>query len=190
MSMNPMELLKQKVSSMIVNDQTCLVNEKNDVLSRFYPIFLSIFLDKPELIDQLKEKLTPSVLDLLEENARVKNALLIRLAAGKVAVTEVEITLNRAIPKSLAVLSNEVGNEAISILHYLREHKESIFALLPNWSDEVLALLDEGEIKEALLETIHEPVELPPEKKSYRLFPFLTLIFASFSLLFLYHLTK
>ncbi|ENX14406.1 hypothetical protein F895_02361 [Acinetobacter sp. CIP 64.2] len=43
MSMNPMELLKQKVSSMIVNDQTCLVNEKNDILSRFYPIFLSIF---------------------------------------------------------------------------------------------------------------------------------------------------
>ncbi|ENX14405.1 hypothetical protein F895_02360 [Acinetobacter sp. CIP 64.2] len=105
-------------------------------------------------------------------------------------MTEVEITLNRAIPKSLAVLSNEVGNEAISILHYLREHKESIFALLPHWSDEVLALLDEVERKEPLLETMHEPVELPAEKKSYRLFPFLTLIFASFSLLFLYHITK
>lgn len=32
MSINPMELLKQKVSSVIVNDQTCLVNEK----MRFY----------------------------------------------------------------------------------------------------------------------------------------------------------
>ena len=32
MSINPMELLKQKVSSVIVNDQNCLVNEK----MRFY----------------------------------------------------------------------------------------------------------------------------------------------------------
>lgn len=28
MSINPIELLKQKVSSVIVNDQTCLINEK------------------------------------------------------------------------------------------------------------------------------------------------------------------
>ncbi|NNP69615.1 hypothetical protein [Acinetobacter sp. Ac_5812] len=190
MAIHPMELLKQKVSSIIVNDQTCLVNEKNDVLSRFYPIFLHRFLQKPELVDQLKEKLTPSVFDLMEENEKVKNALLLRLAAGKVSVAEVEITLNRAIPKSLAVLSNEVGNDAISIIHYLREHQESINGLLPNWSEEMLALLDEVPSVAESLEEITEPVEIAPEKKSYRLFPFLTLIFASFSLLFLYQLSK
>ncbi|EPF93424.1 hypothetical protein GCM10025882_23790 [Acinetobacter gyllenbergii] len=190
MAINPMELLKQKVSSIIVNDQTCLVNEKNDVLSRFYPIFLHRFLEKPELVDQLKEKLTPSIFDLLEQNDRVKNELLLRLAAGKVAVAEVEITLNRAIPKSLAVLSNEVGNDAISIIHYLREHKQSIHALLPNWSDEVLLHLNEVPEPEPVLEEVIVPAEEPIEKKSYKLFPFLTLIFASFSLLFLYHLSK
>ncbi|EEH68501.1 hypothetical protein HMPREF0023_1950, partial [Acinetobacter sp. ATCC 27244] len=91
-----MELLKQKVSAVIVNDQTSLVNEKNDILSRFYPILLSQFLVKPDLVDQLKEKLTPSVYDLFEKNNQVKNALLLRLAAGRVSVAEVEKTLNRA----------------------------------------------------------------------------------------------
>ena len=122
MSINPIELLKQKVSSVIVNDQTCLVNEKNAILSRFYPILLSRFLANPELIDQLKEKLRPCLSDLLENNNQVINSLLIHLAAGKLSVTEVETTLNRAIPKSLAVLSAEVGHEAIYIIHYLREH--------------------------------------------------------------------
>ncbi len=70
MSTNPMELLKQKVSAVIVNDQTSLVNEKNDILSRFYPILLSQFLVKPDLVDQLKEKLTPSVYDLFEKIIR------------------------------------------------------------------------------------------------------------------------
>ncbi|MGA6136596.1 hypothetical protein ACPER7_09825 [Acinetobacter dispersus] len=190
MSINPMELLKQKVSSVIVNDQTCLVNEKNDVLSRFYPVFLHRFLEKPELVDQLKEKLTPSIFDLLEGNERVKNALLLRLAAGKVSVAEVELTLNRAIPKSLAVLSNEVGNDAISIIYYLREHKQSIRALLPTWSDEVLSLLNEVVVSVQSIQ--EEPIELdlPPTKKPYRFFPFLTLIFASFSLICLYQLSK
>ena len=55
MSINPIELLKQKVSSVIVNDQTCLVNEKNAILSRFYPILLSRFLANPELIENFNK---------------------------------------------------------------------------------------------------------------------------------------
>ena len=69
MSINPIELLKQKVSSVIVNDQTCLINEKNAILSRFYPILLSRFLANPELIDQLKEKLRPCLSDLLQNDS-------------------------------------------------------------------------------------------------------------------------
>ncbi|MGN5765693.1 hypothetical protein ACNQO6_15265 [Acinetobacter calcoaceticus] len=189
MSIHPMELLKQKVSSVIVNDQTSLMNEKNDVLSRFYPILLYRFLEKPELVDKLREKLTPSISDLLEENERVKNAVLLRLAAGKVSVAEVEITLNRAIPKSLAVLSNEVGNDAIGIIYYLRDHKASIYSLLPCWTSEVLAQLNETAIKEPLLELIPAIPVVPPAKKQNKIFPLFTVLFG-FSLVFLYHLSK
>ncbi|WP_032881170.1 hypothetical protein [Acinetobacter sp. WC-323] len=189
MSIHPMELLKQKVSSVIVNDQTSLVNEKNDVLSRFYPILLYRLLEKPELVDKLREKLTPSIFDLLEENERVKNALLLRLAAGKVSVAEVEITLNRAIPKSLAVLSNEVGNDAMAIIYYLRDHKASIYSLLPSWTTEVLAQLNETYIKEQLLDVIPAIPIVPPTKKQNKIFPLFTVLFG-FSLIFLYHLSK
>ncbi|MCU4369635.1 MULTISPECIES: hypothetical protein [Acinetobacter] len=189
MSIHPMELLKQKVSSVIVNDQTSLVNEKNDVLSRFYPVLLYRFLEKPELVDKLREKLTPSISDLLEDNERVKNALLLRLAAGKVSVAEVEITLNRAIPKSLAVLSNEVGNDAIRIIYYLRDHKASIYSLLPCWTTEVLSQLNESALQEQVLDVIPAIPSVPDAKKTNKIFPFLTLLFG-FSLIFLYHLSK
>lgn len=188
MSINPMELLKQKVSSVIVNDQTSLVNEKNDILSRFYPILLSQFLVKPDLVDQLKEKLMPSVYDLFEKNNQVKNALLLRLAAGRVSVAEVEKTLNRAIPKSLAVLSNEIGNDTISIIYYLRDHKESIHALLPNWTPEVLSLGQTTE-KNLMPPILTIPVT-PQDSKQPKAFPFFVLVFASFSLLWLYQISK
>ena len=190
MSINPIELLKQKVSSVIVNDQTCLVNEKNAILSRFYPILLSRFLANPELIDQLKEKLRPCLSDLLENNNQVINSLLIHLAAGKLSVTDVETTLNRAIPKSLAVLSAEVGHEAIYIIHYLREHSVSIQALLPVWSAEVLLPLNQLKLNEP--EQSEEPLpEMPPEPhRHHRIFPFFALFVASFSLIWLYQLVR
>ena len=190
MSINPIELLKQKVSSVIVNDQTCLINKKNAILSRFYPILLSRFLANPELIDQLKEKLRPCLSDLLENNNQVINSLLIYLAAGKLSVTEVETTLNRAIPKSLAVLSAEVGHEAIYIIHYLREHSVSIQALLPVWSAEVLLPLNQLELNEP--EQSEEPLpEMPPEpRRHHRIFPFFALFVASFSLIWLYQLVR
>lgn len=106
MSINPMELLKQNVSSVIIEEESYGINEKNDVLSRFYPILLYKFLLNPELIEQLKEKLKPSIFDLFERNDQLKNTLVSRLSTGRVRRTEVEKTLNRAIPKSLAVLSN------------------------------------------------------------------------------------
>lgn len=189
MSIHPMELLKQKVSSVIVNDQTSLMNEKNDVLSRFYPILLYRFLEKPKLVDKLREKLTPSVFDLLEENDRVKNAMLLRLAAGKVSIAEAEVILNRAIPKSLAVLSNEAGNDAIRIIYYLRDHKASIYSLLPNWTEEVLAQLYETVHNVPVLTPMPAISAEPEPKKQTKIFPFLTVLFG-FSLIFLYHLSK
>ena len=44
MSINPIELLKQKVTPVFLNDQDGLTSPKNALLSRFYPIFLSILM--------------------------------------------------------------------------------------------------------------------------------------------------
>ena len=40
MSINPIELLKEKVSSTILNNQDGYLGEKTNALSKFYPILL------------------------------------------------------------------------------------------------------------------------------------------------------
>ncbi|ENX41825.1 OmpA family protein [Acinetobacter sp. NIPH 2100] len=141
MSINPMELLKQKVTSTVVSGQDSLANEKSALLSRFYPIFLSVLAAKPELIQKLKESISPSLLDLFGHNDQVKNALLSNLAGGQVPPAEVEHTLNQAIPKSLVALTNEAGNDTSSIVNYLKQHADSIRSLLPAWAVGLLAPL-------------------------------------------------
>lgn len=74
MSTNPMELLKKKVSSELIHEQDGLSNEKSALLSKFYPIFLSILMAKPEFIQKLKEIIMPSLSDLLGHNERIKTA--------------------------------------------------------------------------------------------------------------------
>lgn len=141
MSINPMELLKQKVTSAVVSGQDSLANEKSALLTRFYPIFLSVLAAKPELIQKLKESISPSLLDLFGHNDQVKNALLSNLAGGQVPPAEVEHTLNQAIPKSLVALTNEAGNDTSSIVNYLKQHTDSIRSLLPAWAVGLLAPL-------------------------------------------------
>lgn len=136
-----MELLKQQVTSVVVSGQDSLANEKSALLSRFYPIFLSVLAAKPELIQKLKESISPSLLDLFGHNDQVKNALLSNLAGGQIPPAEVEHTLNQAIPKSLVALTNEAGNDTQSIVNYLKQHADSIRSLLPAWAVGLLAPL-------------------------------------------------
>lgn len=141
MSINPIELLKQKVTSVLVSGQDGLANEKSALLSKFYPIFLSILAAKPELIQKLKESISPSLFDLFGHNDQVKNALLSNLAGGQLPTAEAEQTLNQSIPISLAALTSEAGNDTQSIVNYLKQHADSIRALLPAWAVGLLAPL-------------------------------------------------
>lgn len=59
MSINPIELLKEKVSSTILDNQDGFLGEKTNALSKFYPILLSLLAAKPDLIGQLKNSLAP-----------------------------------------------------------------------------------------------------------------------------------
>lgn len=189
MSINPMELLKQNVSSVIIEEESYGINEKNDVLSRFYPILLYKFLLNPELIEQLKEKVKPSIFDLFERNDQLKNTLISRLSTGRVRMTEVEKTLNRAIPKSLAVLSNQIGEDTLSIIYYLKEHKNSIQALLPVWNGEIILPL--CQVDRSQIPKMIKPISLNLAlTKFYKILPFFMLLFASFYLIWLQHMIQ
>lgn len=141
MSINPIELLKQKVSSALLSDQDSLAAEKSSLLSKFYPIFLSILAAKPELIQKIKDSIAPSLFDLVGQNEQVKNALLSNLISGQLSTAEAEHTLTQAIPKSINALTSEAGNDTQSIVHYLKQHADTIRSLLPTWAVGLLAPL-------------------------------------------------
>lgn len=143
MSINPIELLKQKVTSTILNDQDTLMSEKSSVLSKFYPILLSLFAAKPDLITKLKNTVSPSLNDLFANDDAIKHSVLSQLS-GSVPSAEIENTLNSAIQPSLQVLSEVAGNDQQSILNYLRQHAESIRSYLPAWATTLLAPLGIG----------------------------------------------
>lgn len=168
MSINPMELLKQKVTSLIVSPQDGLMNEKSALLSRFYPILLSILAAKPELIQKLKDSISPSLSDLLGHNEQVKNALLSNLNTGQLSVAETEHTLSQAIPKSLAALSSEAGNDTSSIVNYLKQHMDSIRSLLPAWAIGLLAPLGLASSASASTSNFaHTPAAAPAKSRAW-----------------------
>ena len=143
MSLNPIELLKDKVSSVLLNSQDSLLGEKTNALSKFYPILLSLLAAKPDLIGQLKNSLSPSLSDLFSNHDQIKNSLLSHLS-GSAPTAEIENTLNSAIKPSLNAISEVAGNDQNSILNYLSQHAESIRSYLPAWAVGLLAPLGLG----------------------------------------------
>ncbi|ESK56500.1 MAG: hypothetical protein I8H98_08825 [Moraxellaceae bacterium] len=141
MSINPIELLRQKVSSVLLNTPDGLAKEKSVLLSKFYPIFLSILVTKPNLIQKLKYVIVPSLSDLLEQNDQAKNVLLTNLVSGRLTTFEAEQIINQAIPKCLAALTSEAGNDTPSIIHYLEQYADSIRAYVSEWAVALLTPL-------------------------------------------------
>lgn len=143
MSINPIELLKEKVSSILLDEQDGYLGEKSNALSKFYPILLSLLAAKPDLIGQLKNSLAPSLSDLFSHNDQIKNTVLTHLS-GTAPNNEIESTLNSAIKPSLNAISDVAGNDQQSIVNYLRQHAETIRSYLPAWAVGLLAPLGVG----------------------------------------------
>ncbi|MFV5642697.1 OmpA family protein [Acinetobacter oleivorans] len=143
MSINPIELLKEKVSSILLNEQDGYLGEKSNALSKFYPILLSLLAAKPDLIGQLKNSLAPSLSDLFSHNDQIKNTVLTHLS-GTAPNNEIESTLNSAIKPSLNAISDVAGNDQQSIVNYLRQHADTIRSYLPAWAVSLLAPLGLG----------------------------------------------
>ncbi|KRI63533.1 hypothetical protein APC62_01765 [Acinetobacter pittii] len=143
MSINPIELLKEKVSSTILDNQDGYLGEKSNALSKFYPILLSLLAAKPDLIEQLKNSLAPSLSDLFSHNDQIKNTVLTHLS-GTAPNNEIESTLNSAIKPSLNAISDVAGNDQQSIVNYLRQHADTIRSHLPGWAVGLLAPLGLG----------------------------------------------
>ena len=62
--MNIIELLKERVTTKVLQGDLQFQDEKIGALSAFYPILLSVLKSKPELINTLQQNLNPRLGDI------------------------------------------------------------------------------------------------------------------------------
>ncbi len=66
------ELLKNSVSSIVLDGETDYLIEKNRALNDFYPVFLSVLRHRPSLIDSLRNQLNPRLAEIFGTNLNLK----------------------------------------------------------------------------------------------------------------------
>lgn len=179
MNINLIDLLKQKVSAVVLEGETEHLSEKSQALSSFYPILLSIFKSKPGLISNVQNQLNPRLSDIFSANPALKNQFLEQIS-GTVPTAVIESTLNRSIAPTLGVLEEEAGSsEPNAIVHLIETHWNDVSNALPHWA---LALLSALGISTASGHSLHQAPETEPypvveeKKKTGFLLPLIALI--------------
>lgn len=177
MNINLIDLLKQKVSAIVLEGETEYLSEKSQALSNFFPILLAIFKSKPELIGNLQSQLNPRLTDLFETNPDLKREFLEQIS-GTVPAGAIESTLNRSIAPTLGFLENEAGSsEPSAIAHLIETHWTAVSSALPHWAPALLSALGVGLASEHALHQAPEThVVVEEKKKSSFLLPLIGFI--------------
>jgi OOP family OmpA-OmpF porin len=189
MNMNLIDLLKQKVSAMVLEGETAHLSEKNQALSSFFPILLAILKSKPDLIANLQHQLNPRLGDIFNINPTLKQEFLQQIS-GTVPTETIESTLNRAIAPTLGVLEDEAGSsEPSAIIHLIETQWPAVTSALPHWAPALLSALG---INTASGQTLHQappvdPYRVPEEKrKSGFLIPLIVFLILAALLAFIF----
>lgn len=187
MTLDIIDILKQKVSAMVLDGEKDYVVEKNQALGAFYPILLALLKSKPGLIQNLQNQLNPRITDLFNGNSTLKQQLLQHLSPT-IPVDQTESTLNRAITPTLNVLENEAGTaDGDGIAHFLSSQWANIQRHLPTWALPILAGLG---VTTATAQNVHPtppPVQhAKEEKKSGFLLPLIAFLILAALLAFLF----
>lgn len=179
MNTNLIDLLKQKVSAIVLEGETEYLSEKSQALSSFFPILLSLFKSKPELVRNLQSQLNPRLTDIFATHPDLKQEFLEQVS-GTVPTGTIESTLNRSISPTLGFLETEAGSsEPSAIAHLIETHWPTVSSALPHWATALLSALGVGI---ASGRTLHQAPEAEPyraveeKKKSKFLLPLIVFI--------------
>lgn len=179
MNTNLIDLLKQKVSAIVLEGETEYLSEKSQALSSFFPILLSLFKSKPELVKNLQSQLNPRLTDIFATHPDLKQEFLEQVS-GTVPTGAIESTLNRSISPTLGFLEAEAGSsEPSAIAHLIERHWSAVSSALPHWATALLSALGVGI---ASGRTLHQAPEAEPyraveeKKKSKFLLPLIVFI--------------
>ena len=141
MNINLIDLLKQKVSAIVLEGETEYLSEKSQALSSFFPILLALFKSKPELIGNLQSQLNPRLSDIFATHPDLKQQFLEQIS-GTVPTGTIESTLNHSIAPTLGFLESEAGSsEPSAIAHLIETHWPAVSSALPHWAPALLSAL-------------------------------------------------
>ncbi|HBG83303.1 MAG TPA: hypothetical protein DDX00_05915, partial [Acinetobacter radioresistens] len=118
MSINFIELLRQKVSAIVLEGETTYLVEKSDALAQFYPVLLAILKARPELIPSLENQLNPTLNELFGHHIALKEQFLNQVS-GSIPHLETERILNQSITPTMAVLIEEAGSPDPEAIRHL-----------------------------------------------------------------------
>ena len=184
MAIDILQLLRDQVTSVVLQGQTSNVAQKETALNQFYPILLSLFQGKPDLIQTLLGQVNPRFGDLFNHLPLVKQQFLEKIS-GTAPTSEIENTLSSAILPTLNLLKSQAGSSDPNVIAgFIGQFKDSIGAALPSWTTTVLSTLGIGGLGAAAFSTKAETLNVsgssynnePPEKKKSKLWPLLALI--------------
>lgn len=163
MNINLIDLLKKKVSAIVLEGETEYLSEKSQALTSFFPILLSILKSQPKLIESLQNQLNPRLTDIFITNPALKQQFLEQIS-GTVPTGAMESTLNRSIAPTLGVLEIEAGSaEPSAIVHLIETHWSAVSNALPPWA---LALLSALGIGTAVEHILHQAPEITSYKEA------------------------
>lgn len=132
--MNIIELLKQQVTTKVLQHDQQFQDEKNGALSAFFPILLTIFKSKPELISTLQQNLNPRLADIFSYRPETVSQFL-DLVRGDAPTQDIENTLNHAISPTLSLLADQAGSDnKHEIFDLIKAQWGDIQAALPAWA--------------------------------------------------------
>ncbi|MEZ2901696.1 OmpA family protein [Acinetobacter terrestris] len=179
MNINLIDLLKQKVSAIVLEGETEYLSEKSQALSSFFPILLALFKAKPELIGNLQSQLNPRLSDIFATHPDLKQQFLEQIS-GTVPTATIESTLNHSIAPTLGFLESEAGSsEPSAIAHLIETHWPAVSSALPHWAPALLSALG---VSIAAGHALHQAPAVEPyraveeKKKSGFLLPLIAFI--------------
>ena len=193
MSTDLIEELKEHVSTLILKGETEHVFEKDQILSQFYPVLLTLLKSKPHLIESLSQQLNPNLSSLFDGNTAAKNQFVNNFSSTLPAAST-ESILEQSIAPTLNYLRAEAGSGSPeSVVHLIQQNTAAINQYLPAWAAPLLASMGIPLLRDQDMPQYHSENEYPTEvseveremgKRSW--IPFIVLLVLALIALFLY----
>lgn len=142
MALNPIDLLKERVTPQIVDYNSRDADSESALLDQFYPVLLGIFAHQPQALKFALEHPNAIFSDILPQQAATAslNQLLDEFSRHhNIPVSTVNALFDRAVPLSAQALQADIA--PASVLDHLRSYLPIIVSSIPAWAIASLSTL-------------------------------------------------